>query len=255
MSLAEYQEAFTQALLAPFPDGTEFSRIPDVQASPLASLQFRALRKQVLANLTQTLAKVYPTAAGLMGTTTFTTAARDYFLEYPPNAVDPVGMTAQFPAFIAQYRPALKIPHLADLATVDQGYYQAGRSESQSALSTQIFAELSPEQLAARKVKLHPSCYWFSSPYAVYDIWRAQRNTTAAAPENFFTPQDLLIIRPHLSVEIHKIDAGFVRTLDELDNGKSLGRALTLGNLVDKQFNTAAAMQFLIQNNLIVALY
>lgn len=255
MSLAEYQEAFTHALLTPFPDGSEFSRIPEVQSSALTSLQFQALREQVVGNLAQTLAKVYPTVARLLGSSTFKTAARDYFIDHPPNAVDPVKMTDQFPAFIAQYNPTLKMPHLADLATVDQGYYQAGRSQSQGALGTHIFAEVPPEQLAARRVKLHASCYWFSSPYAVYDIWRSQRTTPTSTPNNFFVPQDILIIRPHLSVEIHKIDPGFVRTLDELDSGKSLGRALTLGHLVDKQFNTAAAMQFLIQNNLIVALY
>lgn len=255
MSLAEYQEAFTQALLAPFPDGSEFSRIPDLQGSALTSLQFHALRDQVLDNLTLSLKRVYPTVAGLMGAKEFKAAARDYFLEYPPQAVDPVKMTDQFPDFLAHYSPALKITYLADLATVDQGYYQASQTEDIGALNTHIFAELSPEQLAARQVKLHPSCYWFASPYAVYDIWQSQHTTLTSPPKNYFVPQDLLIIRPHLSVEIHKIDPGFVRTLDELDSGKSLGRALTAGNLEDKNFNTAAAMQFLIQNNLIVALY
>lgn len=254
MSLADFQEAFTQALLTPFPDGSEFNRIPHLQDSALAALQFQALRDRVLAHLTLTLGEVYPTVASLLGKTLFKTAARDYFMEHPPEAVDPVSMTGQFPFFLAQYEAAQKTPYLTDLATLDQGYYQSGRTQEVSAVSTRIFTELSPEQLAVRQVQLHPGCYWFASPYAVYDIWQSQQ-TQNKPPESYAIPQDVLVIRPHLNVELHKIDPGFVRTLDELDNGKSLGQALTLGNLVDKDFNTAAAMQFLIQNDLIVALY
>jgi hypothetical protein len=65
----------------------------------------------------------------------------------------------------------------------------------------------------------------------------------------------VVIIRPKLNVEVHRADAGLVKTLDALDGGATLNNALMQGNLADAGFNAVGAMQFLIQNDLIISLY
>jgi hypothetical protein len=46
-----------------------------------------------------------------------------------------------------------------------------------------------------------------------------------------------------------------VKVLDALDAGETLNGALVQGSAADPEFNAVAAIQFLIQNNLIISLY
>lgn len=255
MSLAEFQEAFSQALFSSEVTTETTAYIPHLSPSPLQTLQFGAYRKRALLGLADVLRDVYPTAEAVMGPEEFLAASDAYFLQHPPRAVDPILITEGFGPFLDQLAADKKPPHLPDVATLDFGCFKARQAIEASSMNTRIFTDLSPEQLAARRLQLHPACFWMSSPYAIYDIWRYHNSTFATKPLALNIPQEVVIIRPQLQVEVHRVDVGLVKVLDALDTGETLNDALMQGGAADPAFNAVGAIQFLIQNDLIISLY
>lgn len=259
MSLADFQEAFSQALLRPESDPAQIAQIPHLGHSPQHLLQFSAYRQHTLRCLADVLRDVYPTAEAVMGKDAFKAASDTYFLQKPPRSVDPILIAEDFAPFLETLLSAQpkerKLPHLPDVTTLDFGCFKSRQAIEASAMSTRIFTDLSPEQLAARRIQLHPACFWMSSPYAIYDIWRQHHSTFGTRPLTVDLPQEVVIIRPQLKVEVHRVDVGLVKVLDAIDSGETLNDAVMEGSRADSGFNAVAAIQFLIQNDLIVSLY
>jgi hypothetical protein len=259
MSLAEFQEAFSQTLLQAEIDPAQVAQIPHLGQSALQARQFIAYRQCTLRALADVLREVYPTAEAVMGKDAFKAASDDYFLQKPPHAVDPILIAEDFAPFLEELAGTLpkerKLPHLPDVATLDFGCFKARQAIEASAMNTRIFTDLSPEQLAARRIQLHPACFWMSSPYAIYDIWRQHHSTFGTKPLTVDLPQEVVIIRPQLQVEVQRVDVGLVKVLDAIDSGETLNEALIEGSRADSGFNAVAAIQFLIQNDLIISLY
>lgn len=255
MSLAGFQEAFSRAVFSAELDPALVAQIPHLAQSPRALQQFAAYRERALLGLQEILQTVYPTAAAVMGAEEFGRAARAFLLQSAPRSVDPVLIAEPFGNFLDLYATQQKLPHLPDLATLDYGCFKAQQAIEASAMNTRIFTDLSPEQLAARRIQLHPACFWMSSPYAIYDLWRLHNSPYASKPLALESPQEVVIIRPQLHVEVHRVDVGLVKVLDAIDAGETLNTALMQGSSADTEFNAVAAIQFLIQNNLIISLY
>jgi hypothetical protein len=255
MSLAGFQEAFSRALYSAELDPELVAQIPHLEASPLTLQQFAAYRERALQGLEATLQSVYPTLVAVMGAEEFSLAARAFLFRGAPHSVDPVLIAEPFGNFLDEYVADKNLSHLPDLATLDYGCFKSRQAIEASAMNTRIFTDLSPEQLAARRIQLHPACFWMSSPYAIYDIWRFHHSAYSSKPLDINISQEVVIIRPQLSVEVHRVDMGLVKVLDALDAGETLNNALLQGSAADSEFNAVAAIQFLIKNNLIISLY
>lgn len=255
MSLANFQEAFTKALFSTELDPALVAEIPHLTNSPRTLKQFAAYRERALRGLTDILRSVYPTTVGVMGDEEFNKAARAFFLQSQPQNVDPILIGEPFAPFLELYPTEEKLPHLPDVATLDYGCFKAKQAIDATAMNTRIFTDLSPEQLAARRIQLHPACFWMSSPYAIYDIWRSHSSQFSAKPLPVESPQEVVIIRPKLQVEVHRVDVGLIKVLDAIDAGETLNSALMDARMTDPGFNAVAAIQFLIKNDLIISLY
>lgn len=255
MSLASFQEAFSQAIFSTELDPELVAQIPHMAQSPRGLQQFAAYRERALQGLQDTLRTVYPSVAAVMGAEEFTRAARAFLLQSAPQSPDPVRIAEPFGKFLERYVTEENLPHLPDLATLDYGCFKAEQAIEATAMNTRIFTDLSPEQLAARRIQLHPACFWMSSPYAIYDLWRFHHTPYSSQPLSVESPQEVVIIRPQLHVEVHRVDLGLVKVLDAIDGGETLNDALIQGSAADPEFNAVAAIQFLIQNSLIISLY
>jgi Putative DNA-binding domain len=260
MSLASYQDAFTNALLSPKLDDGQLDAIPNLQVSGITAKQFEVYRELALADLRKMLARVYPTVAKLMAPDDFRKMSNEFFAKHTPHSVNPVTITELFATFLEtelnrDTETLREQGYLPDLATLDYGCYQAQNAVDATAVNMRIFTDLTPEMLTARRVQLHPACYWLSSQHAIYDLWHHEHSQLRTDVFDTKRPQEVVIIRPKLKVEVHRADAGLVKTLDALDDGATLNNALMQGNLADAGFNAVGAMQFLIQNELIISLY
>ena len=255
MQLADFQDAFVAALLNPNVSENELERIRFLPASPILTKQIDVYRSQFLKGLRNILIEAYPTIHSIMGDLNFKSVSDEYFLQSVPKNIDPVLICENFASFIDDMEHDNEQPYLADLATVDLGCFQAKNAIDAEAEDKKIFTELSPEELAKRKIQLHPACYWLSSPYAIYDIW--QHYNVQSNDNNFVkdTPQELIILRSGSNIRVYKATAGLVKTLDALDAGDAINTALQKGSAVDPKLDPMSTMQFLIHNNLVTSLY
>jgi hypothetical protein len=255
MSLAQFQDAITQAIFHPETDKAALEKIPYFVANDHAAKVLTVYRELALKGLTGVLRQVYPTVAAVFGVKSFARMCQMFCAKSAPRAIDPTLIAEPFGQYLEEIAQEHNLLHIADVATLDYGCYRAGLAIDAPTLNTRIFTDLSPEQLAARRIQLHPACFWMSSPFAIYDLWRYHHSPFSNKPDFLETPQEVVIIRPQIQVEVHKADIGLVKTLDALDAGDTLNAALFKGSQADGQFNPVAAIQFLVQNNLIVSLY
>ena len=260
MSLAQFQDAFANAILAEEVTDELLNAIPDFSRSAIKAEQFKIYREIALTNLHGILSSVFPTVARQIAEEDFLRISTNFFLQHPPQSINPVIITEQFANYLENSikdKPDnfLDQEYLPDLATLDYGCYQSLHAIDASAVNTRIFTDLSPEQLSTRRIQLHPACFWLSSAYAIYDIWQQHNSALPTDKVNLKLQQEVVIIRPTIQVEVHRVDVGLVKTLDALDEGETLNDALMQGSMADPLFNAVGAMQFLIQNDLIISLY
>ncbi len=255
MSLSQFQEDFTQALLTQDFDTTDAQRIEYLEDNALSSLHIKAQRERTLKEFTRHLGQIYTTVKQVLSEAEITLVAKEYFYKYPPKSAHPVDAVDQFPYFLESHALAKTFQFLPDMATTDLGFNKAFHSIAVDTVPTRTFTELPPEQIATKRVQLHPACFWFSSSFAIYDIWRLHNSPVPPKKIDYHWPQDVIIVRPHLTVEVHRIDSGFTYALDRLDSGETMDSAFTQAAKMDQKFKPIAALQFLVQNNLIVSLY
>lgn len=255
MSLAAFQDAFAEALLTIELSDEKISNIPHLPQSPMLKKQFEVYRTRSRKGLRRILASAYPTVEEILGQEAFQFTSDSFFLDHPPQSVDPISICEKFAFYIESIEVNKELPHLADIASIDFGCFQSKQAIDAASVDTGIFTSLSPEQLASRKVQLHPSCFWMSSPYAIYDFW--QLHHSEEAPSNFKhdAPQEVVILRIGANIRIYRASSGLVKTLDSLDDGDPLSLALQNGATAEPAFNAVATIQFLIKNNLVVSLY
>ncbi len=256
MSLADFQDAFIRTLLAEEPaSARNMTELPYLAQTALNAKRVNVCRARVADHLAQTVKAVYSTVQQIVGEAFILTAAQAYFREHPSVSADPLQQVEAFPAFLEQYPPAEAFPYLADVATLDLGLKKAFHAPESPRLSPSVFSQMNPEELATHCIRLHPACFWFSSEYAIYDIWRLYHAKKPLANINHRQAQDVILIRPQLTVEVYEIDAGFIKALDALDEGATLNDAFARGSEADFRFDTGSALQFLVTNGLITAFY
>lgn len=254
MSLTDFQEQFAASLLTQKRDASQARSLPYFADPEQAMRFYDAARARALTAWTAQLQAIYPTVARIMGEQEFQDAAAGYFTKHLPNTPHPVESVEAFAYFAETLPHTQTYSFLPDIATLDLGYHKSFHTIDVEAVKTRVFTELAPEALAGKRLQLHPACFWFSSAYAVHDIWRMHHSPMPPKSIQYHTPQDVVIVRPALTVEVHKIDSGFAHALDQLDAGETLQNAFHSANRIDNSFKAVAAMQFLIQNNLIVNL-
>ncbi len=254
MSLANFQDQLAELMWGKNANQSAANLIL-TDHSPALEKQLRIYREQSIENLHRQMTRIFLICQRLLSPLEFKVACAQYFLSSPPNSIDPMAFAEGFPSYLEEYTTEQDLPYLADVATLDFGCYQSKQAMEANAVSSKVFTDLAPQQLANRRVQLHPSCYWMASPYALYDVWHRFNSSLPAKAGNFLKAQEIIIIRPKFTVEVHKIDPGFIKTLDSLDAGNTLNQALMEGGQVDPKFNAVAAIQFLIQNKIIISLY
>lgn len=256
MNLAEFQDNFVSLLTSDQPASLEdLAELNYLTKTILNAKRVNVCRARVADSLAQTIRNVYNTVQQIVGESFITAAAQAYFRQYPSRTANPLARIESFPTFLEEYPPAEAFPYLADVAMLDLGYQWADHAPESSRVTPATLTQMSPAKLTTHRVRLHPACFWFSSEYAIYDIWRLYHNHRSASAIDHRVPQDVVIIRSEDTVDAYQIDAGFTRALDALDEGATLDEAFARGREADPNFDAGAALQFLVKNGLIAAFY
>lgn len=219
--------------------------------------RFAIYRNNVIASLIDALADTYPVTQELVGPAFFRAMAQLYVKTAPPRSRVLAFYGASFADFIQDFSPAASLPYLADVARLEMLRVRAYHAADSLPLSNAAiaFALADVDALAELHVAFQPSVRLLRSPYAVVSLWAAHQGIIEIATIDPILPENALIVRPDLDVEVLRLnlaDTVFVATLLQ---GAPLATAAEQAGLADANFNLAHIVGLLIQHRSISSLY
>jgi Putative DNA-binding domain len=219
--------------------------MPDVLTA--ASLnRFSVYRNNIAVRLIETLEAGFPTVRKVVGDAFFAAAARVFIAQHPPRTQILAFYGRELPAFLRCFPPAAEIPYLPDLAQIDVGRTRAAYAADVNPLRGETLTQLRPEMLAGMRVRLHPSVTILQSLYPIATIWAMNAGALPVAPIADWSPQDVVIARPEIEVEVRRLPPGGAAFLNALARDESLAEAAAtaLGAAADFDLGFALAGLF-----------
>jgi hypothetical protein len=247
------QNAFAAALLdpeLPCPTGlTAWNGSDPAQ-------RFRVYRNNVIISLVDALADTFEVTQALVGEEFFRAMARLYALAQPPQSRLLAFYGGDFPDFIERFPPAAGLPYLADVARLEHLRVVAYHAADVSAISTaEISAALADQDtLPSVCLKLQPALSVLSSPTAVVSLWAAHQGLQDLSTVDPVNPENALILRHELAVEVMPISAAAGRFISAIQAGSTLGEAAESAAALDADFDLAGILALLLQKSAITAL-
>lgn len=213
--------------------------------------RFNVYRNNVAVSLIEALEQSFPVCVQLVGEAFFRVLARAFLRAHPPSSPVMSEFGQALPAFIAGFEPANDVPYLADVAAIEAGRIRAYHAADADPVGIGELAALAPEALMETRFRLHPSLAILRSEHPACSIWQAHQGDDPTAPEDW-TAEDVLITRPQMRVEVHRLLPGEADFLAALADGLSLGAAAAAPT--DSEFNLSHTLARIFGFGLIAAL-
>ena len=220
--MSTMQQRFAAALMEPG------SPVPVGLASwnsPQPTARYNVYRNNVMIGLRRALAGRFPAAERIVGNDFFAAMADMFIRENPPRSPLLFLYGNEFADFAAGFPPASQLPYLADVIRLEIARGRAYHAADQAPLDPARLAAVAPDDLARVRFTLHPSISIVRSAFPVVTIWGMNAGEAPAAAITDWSPQDALVVRPNLAVEVLRLPAGGADFLEALSSGETLGDA------------------------------
>jgi len=239
-----YAAAFVRPLLDPD------LAIPAVVAGPkckAAVKRYNVYRNNVTVSLINALAAAFPAALRIAGDDFFRAMARFYVRAAPPTSPLLFDYGRDFPDFIERYEHAQSVPWLADVARIERAWLDAYHAADVQPLSPPDLAAIPAEQLANAVLKPHPATRVVRSRFSAVTVFTAGRSEGSARQIEVVEPQDALVTRPALEVEVRQLPPGGAVFLSGLMTGESLGMAAAAAFAESASFDLSGNIRGLLE--------
>jgi hypothetical protein len=187
--------------------------------------RFGVYRNNVAAGLIGALASRFPATERIVGEAFFAAMARDYIDLHPPRTPLLLAYGDDFPDFIEGVEPARELAYLPDIARLEAARGRAHHAADVAPLDAAALAAVEPERLADVTFVAHPSAGILRSPHPCVTIWAMNAGEMELGPIEDWQAEAALIVRPEMTVEIHRLPPGGAAFLGALLAGASLGEA------------------------------
>ncbi|HSO43013.1 MAG TPA: DNA-binding domain-containing protein [Rhodospirillales bacterium] len=176
--------------------------------------------------LISALGDTFPAVRRILGETVFTSIAIAYVRAQPP-ARD--GLLIWYGGPFPRFLDSLKMPgapDIADLARLEFAWLEAYHAAEAAPLPVSDFAALTPGQLVAARLVLHPSVRLLRSSCAVDTLWNVVRNGSpnGAGPERG-GERCLVVARPFAEVLVLPVSSPVFACLAGLRDSEPFGDA------------------------------
>ena len=210
------------------------------------------MRSDVL-SLTKALATRFPVSRSLAGDDVFRAIAHAFIALSPPRSPVPMTYGNDFGDFIDTFPPAHPVPYLGDMARLEAARTRASHAADANPLTVLELAAFAPYAWERCLAVLHPSVQVVRSTYPIVTIWEAhvtgqQGSVTSSRPE------DALITRLDLEVEVHRLPPGGAVFIDCLMSKATFREAADKAAVADRWFDRVTSLSMLLSHHLIVAL-
>ena len=250
MPLKHRQADFAQALLnpdIPVPQG-----VVDPKGAP-APKRFAVYRNNVTVSLIEAMATAFPVIQKIVGAEFFAAMACDFVRAHPPTSPLLMFYGEAFPDFLRGFTPVAHLAYLPEVAQLELYRRQAYHAADDEPLPDNFLGATAPEDLANLSVVFHPSLRLLEATYPALSLWEwnnaSNEADRPALPEH---GEAILIARPELTVEMHRLPPGGIQFLTVLAEGAPLGAAAEAG-ATNPQFDLATCISSLLESRIAIS--
>ena len=152
-----------------------------------------------------------------------------------------------FADFIERYEYAQSVPWLADVARIERAWLDAYHATDVQPLMPRELAAIPPDQLVNTILKPHPATRVIRSRFSAVTIFTASRDDGPVSRVEAVEPEDALLTRPALEVEVRRLPPGGAIFLSRLIGGESLGAAASAASSESPSFDLPASIRGLLE--------
>lgn len=218
--------------------------------------RFAIYRNNVVSSLIDALAETFSVSLELVGDEFFRAMARAFVLASPPRSCVLATYGEAFPEFVENFEPAQTVPYLADVARLEMARIRALHAADATSLTAEAAAHAmaTPDLVFLMRVICHPSLSVVRSPYAVVSLWAAHQGLGDIGRVDPYVPEDALVVRCALEVQIARLPGGGATFIQGLAAGLPLGEAATRAHAEAPDFDLSASLVILMRFAAITAL-
>jgi hypothetical protein len=231
-----------------------FDRAIGDWAAPLPHHRFSVYRNNVVAALVNALRVRFPVTEQLTGQRFFAGMAREYAGATRPGSPVLIGYGTSFPDFIEGFAPAQSVAYLADVARLENLWWDAYHAADALPVSASALAMVTPEQWAAMRFVFHPSVKLMASPYAVASIWHAHNGGAPMAKVATEAAEHVLVSQAAAEVDLRLVSAEAHDFMGQLLTGACLGDAVDTVSITHPDFDISSHLSGLLGLNIITGL-
>ena len=242
MPLDDEQRRFAAALADP------------ALAPPAGSARrFGVHRNNVRAGIAAVLEARFPAVRRLVGDEFFANMAATYTRLEQPGSPILMLYGGGFPAFIDSFEPAADVPYLGDVARLEWLLHEATNAGDATPIGAAELSNVSPDAVAALRLKLHPSLRLFASVFPTLTIWELNTAPGEVTGQKLAgNAEHALLLRPALDVEIRRIEPAFHDFCAQLQSGTTLAEAVEAGVSRQNHFDVQQSLAGLITMGAII---
>jgi hypothetical protein len=236
------QAAFARGVLDPALAG----RITGViDADGLAPERRLAIyRNNTLASLRGLLKRTFPATRHLLGAERFAGVALDFVRTAPPERPQLAVYGAAFPGFLEHRAEASAVAYATDVARLEWAREEAYYAADAPPLTAEAVSDIPIERYPELRFSLHPSARLVRSAGPVHALWQAARTgqageLRAGTPDE--VPEQVLVVRPEMTVVTRPIGAADLVLLEALGSGLPLAEAAARAQAVEAEFDLQGA--------------
>jgi Putative DNA-binding domain len=204
-------------------------------------------RNNVTVSLINALAAAFPATLRITGGDFFRAMARFYVRATPPTSPLLFDYGRDFADFIERYEYAQSVPWLADVARIERAWLDAYHAADVQPLRPHDLAAIPPEQLANTFLMPHPATQVIRSRFSAVTVFTASRSDGPARQVEVVEPEDALLTRPALEVEVRQLPPGGAIFLSSLVAGESLDMATSAAFAESPSFDLSANIRGLVE--------
>ena len=214
---------------------------------PQPERRFGVYRNNVTAGLIGALASRFPATEKIVGEEFFAAMAMEFIRLHPPRSPLLLAYGDALADFAAGFEPARPLDYLPDVVRLEAARGRAYHAADAQPLDPAVLASLAPERVAELQFVPHPSLSIVRSAHPIITIWAMNSGEMPLAPIEDWLCEDALVIRPEMTVEVHRLPAGGATFLEALAGGANLAAAVEAAMRESEAFDISANLAGALQ--------
>lgn len=220
---------------------------------PRPERRFGVYRNNVFWGLNEALKSRFPATAAIVGDEFFTSMAAAYVRLEPPRSPLLLAYGDTFADFVERFEPAASLPYLPDVIRLEAARSHAYHAADCLPLDADSLASVATKDLPSLIFRPHPSMTVIRSSHPVVTIWAMNAGEMQVGPIHHWAGEDALVVRPAMTVHIHRLGPGGAAFLTALADGATLGAAVEAALASHTDFDLTAMLACALQSGAFAA--